>query len=110
MSGNCSKGKDHKKFEFGSKVSFAITKSTNVIVSVVALKGNPYDGDTLKDTLDFDQKITGKRATQATVDRGYRGRKMTDGTLIHTPKPPKASDSASKRQATRTMFRRRAAH
>ena len=38
------KGKDHKKYEFGSKVSFAITKTTNVIVSVVTFKGNPYDG------------------------------------------------------------------
>lgn len=103
------KGKDHKKFEFGSKVSFAITKITNVIVSVVTFKGNPYDGDTLKDTLDFHQKITGKRAAQATVDRGYRGQKMIDGTLIHTPKPPKASDSASNKQAARTRFRRRAA-
>jgi len=103
------KGKDHKKFEFGSKVSFAITKTTNVIVSVVTFKGNPYDGDTLKDTLDFHEKITGKRAAQATVDRGYRGRKMIDGTQIHTPKPPRVSDSASKRQAARTRFRRRAA-
>jgi len=103
------KGKDHKKFEFGSKVSFAITKTTNVIVSVVTFKGNPYDGDTLKDTLDFHQKITGKRAAQATVDRGYQGQKMIDGTLIHTPKPPKATDSASNKQAARTRFRRRAA-
>lgn len=62
------KGKDHKKFEFGSKVSFAITKTTNVIVFVVPFKGNQYDSDTLN-TLDFHEKITGKRATQATVDR-----------------------------------------
>jgi len=34
---------------------------------------------------------------------------MIDGTLIHTPKPPKASDSSSHRQATRIRFRRRAA-
>jgi transposase, IS5 family len=100
------KGKDHKKFEFGSKVSFAITNTTNVIVSVVTFKGNPYDGDTLKDALDFHEKIPGK---QATVDRGYRGRKIIDGTLIHTPKPPKASDSSSKKQAARTRFRQRAA-
>jgi len=65
-----SKGKDHRKFEFGSKISFATTKTTSVIVSVVAFIGNPYDGNTLKDTLDFHKKITGKRATQATVDRG----------------------------------------
>lgn len=103
------KGKDHKKYEFGSKVSFAITKTTNVIVSVVTFKGNPYDGDTLKDTLDFHQQITGQRAKEATVDRGYRGRKIVDGTLIHTPATPKPKDSAYQKQKARIRFRRRAA-
>jgi hypothetical protein len=70
------KGKDHKKYEFGSKVSFAITKSTNVIVSVVSFKGNPYDGDTLKETLDFHQQITGigpkkQRLTGVTVNEKW---------------------------------------
>ena len=103
------KGKDHKKYEFGSKVSFAITKTTNVIVSVVTFKGNPYDGDTLKETLDFHQQITGIRAKEATVDRGYRGRKMVDGTVIQTPSPPKSKDSAYRKQQARIRFRRRAA-
>lgn len=103
------KGKDHKKDEFGSKVSFAITKTTNVIVSVVTFKGNPYDGDTLKQTLDFHQQITGIRAKEATVDRGYRGRKIVDGTVIQTPVPPKSKDSAYRKQQARIRFRRRAA-
>lgn len=103
------KGKDHKKYEFGSKVSFPITKTTNVIVSVVTFKGNPYDGDTLKETLDFHQQITGIRAKEATVDRGYRGRRMVDGTIIQTPSPPKSNDSATRKQQARIRFRRRAA-
>lgn len=103
------KGKDHKKYEFGSKVSFAITKTTNVIVSVVTFRGNPYDGDTLKDTLDFHERITGVRAKEAAVDRGYRGRKTVDGTLIYTPAPAKKQDSAYKKKQARTRFRRRAA-
>lgn len=103
------KGKEHKKYEFGSKVSFAITKTTNVIVSVVTFKGNPYDGDTLKDTLNFHHQITGIRAKDAAVDRGYRGRKIIEGTLIHTPAPPKAKDPAYRKQQARLRFRRRAA-
>lgn len=77
------KGKDHKKYEFGSKVSFAITKTTNVIAPVGTFKGNPYDGDTLQRTLDFHQQIT------EIIDRGYRGRKIIDGTIIHAPNPAK---------------------
>jgi transposase, IS5 family len=34
------KVKEHKKFEFGSKVSFAITRTTNVIASIITFKGN----------------------------------------------------------------------
>ena len=64
------KGKDHKKYEFGSKISFAITKTTNVIVSVVTFKGNPYDGDTLKDTLHFHKQITGARAKKQLLTVG----------------------------------------
>lgn len=103
------KGKDHKKYEFDSKVSFAITKTTNVIVSVIAFKGNPCDEDTLKDTLNFHQQITGIRAKETTVDRGYRGRKVVDGTVIQTPSQPKSKDSACRKQLARMRFRRRAA-
>lgn len=103
------KGKEHKPYEFGSKVSFAITKTTNVIVSVVTFRGNPYDGDTLKDTLDFHQQITGIRAKEAAVDRGYRGRKIVDGTLVYSPASPNKKDSGYKKRQARIRFRRRAA-
>jgi IS5 family transposase len=37
------------------------------------------------------------------------GRKIVDGTLIHTPAPPKPKDSAYQKQKARIRFRRRAA-
>jgi len=36
------------KFEFGSKVSFVIIHTTNIIVSIVTFMGNPYDSATLE--------------------------------------------------------------
>ena len=90
-------------------MSFAITKTTNVIVSVVTFRENPYDGDTLKDTLDFHERITGIRTKEAAVDRGYRGRKIVDGTLIYTPTSPNKNDSGYKKRQARIRFRRRAA-
>jgi IS5 family transposase len=100
------KGKDHKKYEFGSKVSFAITKTTNVIVSVATFKGNSYDGDTLKETLDFHHQITGVRGREATAGGGYRDRKIVGGTIIQTPSLPKSKDLAYCKQQARIQFRR----
>jgi IS5 family transposase len=103
------KGKEHKKFEFGSKVSIAITRTTNVIVSVVTFKGNPHDSKTLEQTLECYQRIVGKQAKEVAVDRGYRGKTMVGDTKIYAPTKPKASDSDYQKRVQRKRFRRRAA-
>ena len=46
------KGKVHKKYEFGVKVSVAITSRDNFAVGMQALPGNPFDGHTLSGALD----------------------------------------------------------
>jgi IS5 family transposase len=82
-----SKGKEHKKYEFGSKVSIIITQNSGVIIGALNIPGNDYDGHTLDAALEQQQKLTGHTLKEAFVDRGYRGRKEVLGTLIHTPKP-----------------------
>jgi IS5 family transposase len=42
-----SKGKAHKRYEFGSKASFAVTSKGGWVVGALAFEGNPYDGHTL---------------------------------------------------------------
>ena len=44
---NIAKGKPHRKYEFGNKVSLVVTSQRSLIVGVKALHGNPYDGHTL---------------------------------------------------------------
>src|SRR3990172_4263547 len=68
-----SKGKAHKKYEFGCKVSVVSTAKKNWVIGIGALHGNPYDGHTLKGAIDKAQKLTGWKITDAFVDRGYRG-------------------------------------
>ncbi len=68
-----SKGKAHKKYEFGCKVAIATTSKTNWVVSVQAHHGNPYDGHTLKSSIDQIEKLTTIRPQQIFVDKGYRG-------------------------------------
>jgi IS5 family transposase len=74
-----SKGKVHKKYEFGCKVSIVTTSKSNWIVGVQAIHGNPFDGHTLIGAIDQMEELTGARPVDAYVDMGYRGE-------VHHPK------------------------
>jgi len=76
------KGKEHKKYEFGSKVSILVTKTHGIIVGAVNFQGNPYDGHTLEPTLDQAERLRGVKAARAIVDEGYRGRVKINETEI----------------------------
>ena len=69
-----SKGKAHKRYEFGNKVSFTVTGKKNWIIGAKALFGNPFDGKTLKEAIKQTEKITGQEVKRIGVDRGYRGK------------------------------------
>lgn len=67
------KGKAHKKYEFGVKVSIASTSTDNFVVGMQSLPGRPYDGHTLRQTIEQVVRLTGTLPKEAYVDRGYRG-------------------------------------
>ena len=73
-----SKGKAHKKYEFGNKVSLCVTNREGFILGAQGLEGNPYDGHTLKGALDQVTELTGVKPERCYVDRGYRGHGVTD--------------------------------
>ena len=73
-----SKGKAHKKYEFGNKVSLCVTNTEGFILGTQGLEGNPYDGHTLKGALDQVAELTGTRPERCYVDRGYRGHGVTE--------------------------------
>jgi IS5 family transposase len=68
-----SKGKAHKKYEFGCKASIVLTHKECFALSVRAFHGNPYDGHTLKEVLDDSEKLTGITIKRAFADKGYKG-------------------------------------
>lgn len=78
-----SKGKAHKKYEFGCKVSVATTSKDNFIVGMAALHGNSYDGHTLKETVGQVEKLSGVRPDEVCLDRGYRGHNYDGGATVH---------------------------
>jgi IS5 family transposase len=78
-----SKGKAHKRYEFGCKVSLSVTHKNNWITSSSALYGNPYDGHTLSSTIKRSQSNTDVMVQEAYVDRGYRGHDYTGQARIY---------------------------
>lgn len=84
-----SKGKEHKKFEFGSKASFLIDQSTGVIMGALNFTQTLHDSKTLPEVLEQYERLTGKQPKEAYVDRGYKGLKQYKQTSIHVPRPDK---------------------
>ncbi|PWK73767.1 IS5 family transposase [Mucilaginibacter oryzae] len=104
-----SKGKEHKKYEFGSKVSITVTQNSGVIIGALNIPGNDYDGHTLDAALEQQQRLTGHKLKEAFVDRGYRGRKEVLGTTIHTPKTFSNKLTAYRKNKLKEGFTKRAA-
>jgi len=81
-----SKGKAHKRYEFGCKVPVVSTSTGNWILEIDAVHGNPYDGHTLKQSLASAEKNAGYKIGQAFCDRGYRGvEKDVTGVDVYLP-------------------------
>jgi IS5 family transposase len=76
------KGKAHKKYEFGVKVSVATTNRDNFVVGMLAMAGNPYDGHTLTRAIEQVQRITGRAILRCFVDRGYRGHEVRESSVL----------------------------
>ena len=67
------KGKAHRPYEFGVKVSLAVTHKEGFVVGIQSCPDSPYDGHTLDGQLDQVERLTGKLPRMAFVDKGYRG-------------------------------------
>ena len=68
-----SKGKAHKRYEFGVKASFATTHNNGFVLGARTFPGNPYDGHTLSEQLEQAHILSGVKPQRCYVDRGYRG-------------------------------------
>ena len=68
-----SKGKVHRKYEFGCKASIVSTTKGNWVVGIDALHGNPYDGHTLAAAIGQAETLTGFTVKDVFVDKGYKG-------------------------------------
>ncbi len=86
-----SKGKTHKKYEFGCKASCVTSSQGNFVLGAMAKHGNPFDEHTLPLDRPYGSPIeqverflpNSLSIKEVFVDRGYRGAKVKDGITIH---------------------------
>lgn len=102
------KGKAHRPYEFGCKVSIATPvtrpKGGQFVLHAKALHGNPYDGHTLGPVIAEMEQLTGVEVRRIHVDKGYRGHSYPHAFRVWI--------SGQVRRVTRTIrreMRRRAA-
>src|ERR671912_1452870 len=100
-----SKGKAHKRYEFGCKVSLGVTSKGGWIVAAQAREGNPYDGHTLQSTMDQLLSMTGKEPEHVYADMNYRGHDYQGESQVHVDSRRRGSNAVS---AWRWMKRRAA--
>jgi IS5 family transposase len=101
-----SKGKEHKKYEFGNKVSI-VCSERGVILGAKSFR-NEYDGHTIDESLEQVKRLTGKAPKLLAGDRGYQGQRQSGQTQIVIPGPPLKRDSRYVKAKKRLLFCKRA--
>jgi len=80
------KGKAGKQYEFGNKVSVAVSSRGGWFVGAKSFTGNPYDGHTLAAQMKQVESLIPSKVSEAYVDRGYRGHDYDGAVAVHVDK------------------------
>jgi transposase, IS5 family len=103
-----SKGKEHKKYEFGTKVSITATRDSKIIVGATAFDSNEYDGHTLPEVLLQLKRLMKYEPAVALCDRGYKGKSKINNTQILRPNSKTKGAEGKLQELMRKRFRKRA--
>jgi IS5 family transposase len=96
-----SKGKEHKKYEFGSKASLVIDQRSGVIKGALNFTETLHDSRTVPEVLEQYERLNGQLPDEVFVDRGYKGIAQYRSTQIHVPKPDKNISRAKRKKHSR---------
>jgi len=105
-----SKGKAHKRYEFGNKSTFITTAKECFILHADAHWGNPYDGHILTEALnqanETTQSIFNKNIDFLLSDKGFKGHGYSGETtvLIETPSNKKRYKQLKRRSSIESVF------
>jgi IS5 family transposase len=104
-----SKGKPHKRYEFGSKVSILQTATSGVIVGALSFEENMHDSKTLEPALAQRRRLVAGDVKEVLVDKGYQGiRTIGNATVTMSGRLKKGLSYYWRRKHKRKMGRRSA--
>jgi IS5 family transposase len=99
------KGKAHKRYEFGNKVSVVTSTKSNWVLGVKSFFKNPYDGKTLKESLSQAARLSKAKFEEVYVDLGYKGKDNHPGELeVILPTRKKLSPIKTKMKKRRSAI------
>ena len=99
-----SKGKEHKKYEFGAKASVVVGKNSGVILGAYSLPKNDYDGHALEPTLAQVERVSGYRPAVGIGDKGFRGKIHCGTTEVVTPTGQKRTQPPTRNEKRKRDF------
>lgn len=99
------KGKVHKRYEFGRKVSVVTANKSIWVLAIQAIDDNPFDGQTLAVSITQMERVTGSKPEEVVVDKGYQGHDYKGEAKVHVVK--RISRSLAK--PLRKLLKRRSA-
>ena len=80
------KGKAGKQYEFGNKVSVAVSNRGGWFVGAKSFTGNTYDAHTLAAQMKQVESLIANRVGEVYVDMGYRGHDYDGAVTVHVDK------------------------
>jgi transposase, IS5 family len=98
------KGKAHKPYEFGCKVSLVLTHKQGLALSSMALVENEFDGHTLDKSLRKAEELSGAKILEGFVDKGYKGHGVTDTKIYMSGQKRGVSKAIKKRLKRRSAI------
>ncbi len=103
-----SKGKAHKRYEFGTQVSITTTRDSKIMVGAMAFDSNTFDGHTLPEVLLQLKRLNALNPAVGLCDRGYKGRNTINDTRILRPGTTTRDTDSAYQALMRKRFRKRA--
>jgi IS5 family transposase len=98
------KGKAHKTYEFGCKVSLVLTHKQGLALASIALAENEFDGHTLHKSLQKAEDLSGFKIVEGFVDKGYKGHGVTDTKIYMSGQKRGITQSIKKRLKRRSAI------
>ena len=100
------KGKPHKPYEFGSKVSLAVDPRSGLVVAAHHMPGKQHDRASVPDSLAQIKRLIGQVPKRVIADLGYRGKATESTTQIITPAALIKATGSTKTRLRRALRRR----